>query len=63
MSLDSARVKYLLWRKVLAGNDVFFLPGETPRFYANPGGAELPVSVKTGANDDYILHPLEACGS
>ena len=63
MSLDSARVKYLLWRKVLAGNDVFFLPDETPRFHAGPGGAELPVSVKTGANVDYILHPLEVRGS
>jgi hypothetical protein len=63
MSLDSARVKYLLWRKVLAGNEVFFLPGETPRFYAKAGGAELPISVKTGANNDYILHPLEVRGS
>jgi len=62
MSLDSARVKYLLWRKVLAGNDVFFLPGEAPRFYAKPGGAEVPLSVKTGSNADYILHPLEVRG-
>ena len=62
MSLDSSRVKYLLWRKVLAGNDVFFLPGQPPRFYAKPGGGELPLSVETGSNADYILHPLEIRG-
>jgi hypothetical protein len=62
MSLDSARVKYLLWRKVLAGNDLFFLPGEAPRLYADPGGEELPLAVTTGSNADYILHPLEVRG-
>jgi hypothetical protein len=62
MSLDSTRMKYLLWRKVLAGNRVFFLQGQSPRFYAKPGGAELPLSVKTGSNADYILHPLEVRG-
>ncbi|MDQ3207337.1 MAG: hypothetical protein M3Q37_01905 [Gemmatimonadota bacterium] len=62
MSLDSTRVKYLLWRKVLAHNRVFFLPGQPPRFYANPAGRKLPLSVETGSNADYILHPLEVRG-
>jgi hypothetical protein len=41
VALDSARVRHLLWKRVLAGNRVFFLPHEPPRFFDQPGGKEV----------------------
>jgi hypothetical protein len=62
VALDSARVRHLLWKRVLAGNRVFFLPHEPPRFFDQPGGKEVPFGVEPGDNGDYIMHPLEARG-
>jgi hypothetical protein len=62
VALDSTRVRYLLWKKVLAGNPVFFLPEEPPRFHDQPGGKEVPLGTRLGDNRDYIMHPLETQG-
>jgi len=61
VQIDPARVRYLLWSKVLAGNRIFFLPDIPPRFFDAPEGR--PVSLTLGAQSDYIMHPLEAQGS
>jgi hypothetical protein len=61
-SLDSTHLKHLLWKKVLAGNRVFFLPDQQPRFFLEPRGKELTLGIRKGENVDYIMHPLEVRG-
>jgi hypothetical protein len=60
--LDSTRVRHLLWKNVLAGNRVFFLPDASARFYDVPGGKPVPLKVKLD-HTDYIMHPIEVRGS
>jgi hypothetical protein len=58
--LDSTRVRYLLWSKVLAGNGIFFLPEVSPQFFDAPEGR--PASLKLEAHSNYIMHPLKVRG-